>query len=150
MTHSKEYANEYYRKNAEKIRPRNAAWARAHRAKTKESRLAAKMADPRMAMWRGARERAKRSGLPFDISVSDIVVPERCPVFGVPLAVARGRAQPNSPSLDRIDSAAGYVVGNVRVISKRANTIKNDATVAELALALRDAKMLAGLLGDDE
>lgn len=36
------------------------------------------------------------------------------------------------PSLDRTDNRKGYVRGNVRVISFRANQIKNDASADEL------------------
>ncbi len=39
-----------------------------------------------------------------------------------------------SPSLDRIDSTKGYTKGNIWVISNRANTLKNDATLSELKL----------------
>ena len=42
--------------------------------------------------------------------------------------------------IDRIDSSKGYVKGNVRVISKRANTLKNNATIEELELVLKDLK----------
>lgn len=38
----------------------------------------------------------------------------------------------NSPSLDRMIPALGYVASNVRVISYRANAIKRDATLDEL------------------
>ena len=38
----------------------------------------------------------------------------------------------NSPSIDRIDSNKGYIKGNVRIISLRANMMKNDANLQEL------------------
>jgi hypothetical protein len=63
---------------------------------------------------------------------SDIVIPACCPLLGIPLFQMRGRAGPNSPSLDRIDPTKGYVPGNVWVISWRANQIKPDATLQEL------------------
>ena len=54
----------------------------------------------------------------------------------------RGAAavQANWPSLDRWDSAKGYVPGNVFVISYRANTLKNSATYEEI---LKVAKYLS-------
>lgn len=45
-----------------------------------------------------------------------------------------------APSLDRIDSSKGYISGNVKVISKRANAIKNDATLEELLLIVEYVK----------
>ncbi len=37
------------------------------------------------SMWVHAHERAKKLNLPFDIDVADIVIPQRCPIFGVEL-----------------------------------------------------------------
>jgi len=81
-----------------------------------------------------ARRRAQRREIPFALTVEDITVPDLCPVLATPLYCAAGQpAQgPNSPSLDRIDPARGYVPGNVRVISAKANAIKSNATPAEL------------------
>lgn len=62
------------------------------------------------------------------------MIPLHCPVLGLPLYRNSGGAAqgPNSPSLDRIDPALGYVRGNVKVISSRANSIKSNATPEEL------------------
>lgn len=79
-------------------------------------------------MW----ECAKKRGLTFDIEVSDIVIPDACPLLGIPLSHGVGHSHAASPSLDRIDPSKGYVKGNVWVISSRANAIKNDATPDEL------------------
>ena len=79
-----------------------------------------------------ARTRANKAGIPFEITAADIVIPTHCPVLGIPLIQGRGRPEPGSPSLDRIVAERGYVPGNIVVISNRANTLKRDATPAEL------------------
>jgi hypothetical protein len=93
---------------------------------------------PAYEMLRGARYRAKRRNVSFDLVLSDIVIPALCPVFGTPLIpTSQGRPGTNSPSLDRIVSEYGYIKSNVRVISYRANVLKRDASIAELELVLR-------------
>ncbi|WP_285401044.1 hypothetical protein [Luteibacter sp. ME-Dv--P-043b] len=63
-----------------------------------------------------------------------MVIPDFCPVLGLPLYRNSGGAAqgPNSPSIDRINPALGYVRGNVKVISSKANAIKSNATPEEL------------------
>lgn len=92
-----------------------------------------------------ARSRAKKNGLDIDIDISDIVIPSVCPLLGCPIIEGHLKGKPgpspNSPSLDRIDPALGYVKGNVWVISHRANVIKQNASPVELetlAKNLRD------------
>lgn len=81
-----------------------------------------------------ARKRARAAGVPFALLLSDIPpVPEVCPALGIRLRHTTGCAQDCSPSLDRLTPELGYVPGNVAWISKRANTIKQNATPAELA-----------------
>ena len=84
-------------------------------------------------MLQRAKARARLRDLEFSICRDDIVIPDRCPVLGCRLLRARGgRAQPESPSLDRIDADEGYVPGNVQVLSYKANAMKSNATPAEL------------------
>lgn len=90
--------------------------------------------NPENYMWKAAKSRAKRQGVPFDISVEDIEIPKRCPVLGIKLKMGHGQPTDNSPSLDRIIPALGYVKGNIEVISHRANSIKRDATPEELRM----------------
>ncbi len=85
--------------------------------------------DSRVRLWRSARARAKRDNIEFNIEIEDIVVPAKCPIFGVPLVQGNRRW---APSLDRIVNAKGYVVGNVAVISNKANSLKSDATCEQL------------------
>ena len=88
-------------------------------------------ADPRRAMFCHARQRAKALGLPFTITLDDVVIPEVCPVFGVPM-FKNDKIRDNSRTLDRIDNSIGYVPGNVQVISYKANRMKSNATSEEL------------------
>jgi hypothetical protein len=51
----------------------------------------------------------------------------------MPLQILGARSD-GSPSLDRIDPGQGYVPGNVRVISDRANRLKGDRSIETLRL----------------
>lgn len=82
-----------------------------------------------------AKKRSNQKGWVCDLEPSDIVIPSHCPVLGLPLSIGdRGVAGAIdcSPTLDRVDNSKGYVKGNVRVISWRANKVKNDSTIEEL------------------
>jgi hypothetical protein len=81
-----------------------------------------------------AKARAKKKEREFNLELSDITIPERCPVLGALLQYNSDYA----PSIDRIDSSKGYIKGNIRVISKRANVLKNNATIEELKAVLKD------------
>lgn len=91
-----------------------------------------------LSLLRSAKQRAKTKGLEFDIDISDIPLPEKCPLLGIPLNTSFGRATDNSYSIDRIDSSKGYIKGNVWVISKRANTLKGNASLEELSLLVQN------------
>lgn len=82
-------------------------------------------------MYLAARGRARKHNTPFNLGIEDIIIPPFCPILGIPLE-RRGVLTDNSPSLDKLIPELGYVKGNVRVISQRANRIKSDANVAEL------------------
>ena len=92
--------------------------------------------DPIAFLLSGARSRAKRDGIPYDIRPEDIARPEFCPALGIRLnyeGTGRGYgAKDDAASLDRIDGLRGYVVGNVRVVSWKANRAKAFLTVEEL------------------
>ena len=84
-------------------------------------------------LYDSAKSRATKKKRDFNIELDDIVIPEICPVFGTAIG---------TPSIDRIDSNKGYVKGNIRVISLRANHLKNNATVEEMRLVLADLERL--------
>lgn len=72
------------------------------------------------------RSRARKLGVPFNLTEEDTVVPALCPVLGIPLQRARGKRIDSTPTVDRIDARGGYVKGNVAVISWLANRLKSD------------------------
>lgn len=107
----------YYQKNRTKILKQQSLWRRKNAVRS---------------MLRSAARRAAEMGWEFNIECSDIHIPEFCPVLGMPLMMGTRMAHGGSPSLDRFDNMQGYIKGNVRVISRRANTLKSDATIDEL------------------
>lgn len=81
--------------------------------------------------------RCKKTGMEFNLSHSDLILPEVCPVLGIPLILGVAATHPSSPHVDRVDNSQGYIPGNVRIISGRANILKKDATVAEIRAILK-------------
>jgi len=86
--------------------------------------------DPRTRLYDSSKNSARVRNLEHTITLNDIVIPTNCPVFGIKLK-ANGQ-QNASASIDRKDNTKGYIPGNVRVISLRANRLKQDATLEEL------------------
>jgi len=80
------------------------------------------------------RRGAKHNAWEFTITEDDLDWPTHCPVLPwIELHYpGRYRHDPAGASLDRIDHEEGYVRGNVRVISLRANLLRKDSTYEEL------------------
>ena len=89
---------------------------------------------PKHRMLYSSRHRAKKIGVDFNIDVTDIIIPDMCPLLDIPICMNNSVAQDDSASLDRIDPTKGYVKGNVWVISRRANGIKYNATADEILM----------------
>lgn len=87
-------------------------------------------------IWSTAKRRAQKANLPFNLEISDIVIPEFCPYLGLKIAPYGSRTD-MSASLDKIIPNLGYVKGNVQVISDLANKMKSNATPAQLAAFAR-------------
>lgn len=138
----RQYSLEYYEQNKDKLGQQSAIY-----------RANERLANPRGIMLRTSKHRAKKLGIDFNLTTDDICIPMCCPVLGIPLTKSdKAGGSPDSPSIDRIDNTRGYVKGNVRVISNRANKLKSNATVRELELVLRDLKHYENQNrpGDDE
>lgn len=88
--------------------------------------------DPQGYWITNLRIRARKMGLPFNLTKEDLPVPDLCPVLKIPLIFASGgKPTPNSPSADRVDNSKGYIKGNVRIISFKANRAKGDMTLED-------------------
>lgn len=130
----------------EKLARRNEL--RRQRRENAEYRLACNLKDVetrhnntnsiKKALLRAAKARAKKKNIPFNITIEDFVLPEKCPLLEIPLTVGYGSSQENSYSLDKIIPELGYVKGNVWVISNKANMIKNNASLNELQLLVKN------------
>ena len=93
--------------------------------------------------WRSARKRAQKRGKEkeFTITIADVqaVDTDVCPILNIPIkrypqtVGGSAIANPDSKSIDRIDSTKGYIPGNIRIISWKANRMFSNLppTIAE-------------------
>lgn len=102
---------------------------------------------PESRMLMAAKQRAKKLGLDFNLTINDIIIPDKCPLLEVPFVAGERGNYEYTFSLDRIDPSKGYVKGNIWVITKKANTMKNNATKEEL---LKFADNIYKYFGDND
>jgi hypothetical protein len=76
-----------------------------------------------------AKSRANKNKIDFNLTIEDIVIPEKCPIFQKSFIYGH---HDWAPSIDRIISKKGYIKGNIIIISNKANIIKNNATAEEI------------------
>ena len=83
---------------------------------------------------RNSKYCAKRREIEFNLKYTDFELPETCPILGIKLEYGTGNDgnSPHHATLDRIDNTKGYIPGNVMVISRLANAMKNEATFDQL------------------
>lgn len=79
-----------------------------------------------------AKNRAIEKGVPFNLTIEDVMYTDICPLLNIPLNWEGGPRTKNTPSLDRIIPEKGYIKGNVRIISNLANMMKSYASSEEL------------------
>ena len=116
----------------EEFRKGTGSFGRSYYCKVCDSKRVYKAPDKRKILLNSAKSRAKKNNLPFNLDIDDIVLPEVCPILGIKLEFNKGVCKDNSYSIDKIDSALGYVKGNIQIISFRANTMKSNATLEEI------------------
>jgi len=85
---------------------------------------------------RNSKFMAKRRGIHFDLKYTDFDLPEYCPILDIKLTFKSQSSgnEYNHASLDRIDNNKGYIKGNVIVLSRLANAMKNCADYSQLRL----------------
>jgi len=49
----------------------------------------------------------------FDLTINDIIIPEKCPLLDVPFVVGEKNNYQFSYSLDRKDNSKGYIKDNI-------------------------------------
>jgi hypothetical protein len=86
----------------------------------------------------GPKRRKQRRSIPINHYQTLFVT--HCPLLGIELSykLPQKSLLDNYATLDRIDSSKGYTVDNVQIISYRANTIKNNATLEEMQLIAKN------------
>lgn len=84
------------------------------------------------ARWHGAKDRAIRKQLPFDISKQDLLVlwklqDGKCALSGLPMTyeLAEGRVYTNV-SIDQIEPSKGYTKENIQLVCMAVNQLKSD------------------------
>lgn len=114
----REYSRQYRLRNKAYFAEYERTWRKSH---------------PAERMVKASRQRARRLGLEHTITAVDLGdLPRICPALGIEIDYGRDTWGDNSPSIDRIDNARGYVPGNVVVVSMRANRLKSNASTEEL------------------
>lgn len=98
----------------------------------KEQRRKSYHRNPKNKLYQSAKNRSKRYNIPFNITLDDIIIPEKCPLLDIPFIQGVKGDYQYTYSLDRIDNTKGYIKGNIQVITNKANSMKNCATIEEL------------------
>lgn len=129
------YARMLRAQDIERSREVNRRWRERNRLSYNAKRRQEHREDPRPTLLQHAKYRARKLGIPFAITACDLVVEDKCPVLGIAYQVGP-KISDRSRTVDRIIPGLGYVPGNVRVISYRANRLKSDASPQELSAIL--------------
>ena len=125
------WRRDYVERNPDKVKASKQAYYDTNRDDILQKRSQRNRDNPEQVLLDGARIRARDKSLPFSITIEDVIIPDLCPLLGIPLKKGTGKIQDSSPSLDRVRPELGYVPGNVAVISTVANRIKNSGTAEQ-------------------
>lgn len=87
-------------------------------------------------MLKRTKYKCEIEDIPFNLELSDIIIPEYCPILEVKMIPYTYTAA----SIDRIVPELGYTKGNIWIISRKANVMKNDANLKELEIFCKNIK----------
>lgn len=130
----------YYAKHKKRIIERQKKYYEDNKETIRSYQAQLRRDKPENTLFRHAKERAARRGILFSITKKDIFVPAACPLLEIPIFVGNNKLCDNSPTIDRIVPNLGYVKNNIRVISYKANRIKNNATFEEFQMVYNNWK----------
>ena len=159
LTAKQLYDRQYYQKNKEERNKKRAEWAIKNKDKVYSTNKEWHLNNPEKSflirqrkelkyrtahfnkqLLKNAKNSALRKGLDFDLELSDIIIPDICPILGIPLINPEEFYTPYHkavPSIDRKDSSKGYTKDNIWIISYLANRMKSEASTEELLLFSR-------------
>lgn len=144
-----EYFRAYAIKNKDKLANNSKIWraensdllkekAKQFRAnnpeKVKNRKKQSRIRNIQQAILTSCRNTAKAKNIAFTLKKEDIIIPEKCPVFGIKLKFNNNHPNESSPSVDRIDNNVGYTKENIIIVSWKANRLKRDSTFEEMTL----------------
>lgn len=131
--HRKDKCESCYRKAIKKRNMSDPAWIIKKRERDRIHALEYRRKKPFNVWIANLRTRAKRKDLDFNLTLKDLVIPEYCPVLGMPLRkIFGGHPTDDLPTVDRIDNNKGYTTDNIKIISWKANRMKSNYTLEDI------------------
>ena len=116
-------------------------FCKACHVKDARARRSVQRSEDPMLLWAKdtlsvSKQRAKRKNREHTLTLEWLLENANsiCPLLNIPLIYGAQKRDDHVASLDRRDPSKGYTPDNCKVISTRANRLKNDGTKEELEL----------------
>ena len=116
-------------------------FCKACHVKDARARRSVQRSEDPMLLWAKdtisvSKQRAKRKNREHTLTLEWLLENANsiCPLLNIPLIYGAQRRDDHVASLDRRDPLKGYTPDNCKIISTRANRLKNDGTQEELEL----------------